>query len=81
MHLAQESHQQARDNFKDAAVQTIAEFCRDNKICRSMLYHLWKRGIGPRVIKIGRKNLISAEAAEQWRREREQATPNSGGVL
>jgi len=58
-----------------AQTMTLAEFCRDHKLCRASLYKLWHKGIGPRVIKIGRKNLITVEAAEQWRREREQSMP------
>lgn len=39
-----------------------------------MLYKLFAEGTGPRLIKIGTKNLISAEAAADWRRAREAAT-------
>ena len=57
------------------AAYTIAEFCEAYRISRSMLYKLFAEGTGPRLIKIGTKNLISAEAAADWRREREAATP------
>ena len=55
-------------------VYTIAEFCAAHKLSRSKLYQLWRSGIGPRSIKIGSKNLITAEAACAWRRELEAAT-------
>ena len=55
-------------------VYTIAEFCSAHKISRSKLYQLWRSGIGPRAIKIGSKNLITAEAACAWRRQLEAAT-------
>jgi hypothetical protein len=49
-------------------VYTVAEFCSAHKISRSKLYELWRSGIGPRSIKLGSKNLITAEAACEWRR-------------
>ena len=54
-----------------AAAQSISQFCADHAICRSTLYELWARGEGPRKMCVGRKILISAEAAADWRRERE----------
>ena len=58
----------------ERAAFTIQEFCEAHRISRSMLYKLFAEGIGPRLIKIGTKNLISAEAAADWRRAREAAT-------
>ena len=52
---------------------SIAAFCTDNSISRSTLYELWARGEGPRKMSVGRKVLISADAAADWRREREAA--------
>jgi hypothetical protein len=54
-------------------VFTVAEFCSAHKISRSKLYQLWHSGIGPRSIKIGSKNLITADAACEWRRQLEAA--------
>lgn len=54
-------------------VYTVAEFCSAHKISRSKLYQLWRSGMGPRTIKIGSKNLITAEAANAWRRQLETA--------
>jgi predicted DNA-binding transcriptional regulator AlpA len=53
-----------------AAVQSVNEFCNDNGICRATLYVLWERGEGPRKMRVGRKILIRAEDAEDWRRAR-----------
>ncbi len=53
---------------------TVAEFCSAHRISRSKLYQLWRSGIGPRSIKVGSKNLITAEAASEWRRQLEAAT-------
>jgi predicted DNA-binding transcriptional regulator AlpA len=55
-------------------VFTVAEFCCAHKISRSKLYQLWHSGTGPRSIKIGSKNLITAEAASAWRRQLDAGT-------
>jgi hypothetical protein len=34
-------------------------------------YNLLKRGDGPAIMKVGRRTLISAEAAAEWRRRME----------
>lgn len=46
---------------------SIDEFCRLHNIGRTTFYNLLKNGIAPDVMKIGRKTLISVEAAEKWR--------------
>lgn len=56
------------------AAYSVDAFCRVHSICRATLYNLWDRGEGPRFMKLGKRRLISAEAAESWRREREEAT-------
>jgi hypothetical protein len=55
-------------------VYTVTEFCVAHKISRSKLYQLWRSGMGPRAVKIGSKNLITAEAACEWRRQLQPAT-------
>jgi hypothetical protein len=57
-------------------VYTVAEFCAAHKVSRSKLYEQ-RSGIGPRAIKIGSKNLITAEAACEWRRQLEASGRNS----
>lgn len=52
---------------------SIQKFCEAHAISRSMLFQLWKAGQGPAVMKIGRRTLISREAAEAWRRQMEQS--------
>lgn len=51
---------------------TVAEFCEEHRISKGMLYKLWDDGKGPRRMKIGRKVLISAEAAAEWRKQLEE---------
>jgi hypothetical protein len=55
----------------DRAAFTVDEFCSAHRISRSKLYQMWNAGIGPRIMRIGTKVLITIEAAEAWRRERE----------
>jgi hypothetical protein len=54
-----------------AAAFTIAEFCRAHRISQSMYFKMRNLGLGPREMAVGRRTLISIEAAADWRRERE----------
>ncbi len=56
------------------AAFSVADFCREHGISRAFFYKLLLEGCGPRVMKVGRRTLISREAAEQWRRRMEGAT-------
>ena len=56
---------------------SIAQFCDSHHISRTHLHFLCKRGEGPRLMKLGRRVLISAEAAADWRRQIEQQTAAS----
>jgi hypothetical protein len=53
------------------AAYTIAEFCEAHRVSRSKLYQLWDAGVGPRIMRVGKKVIISSEAAADWRRARE----------
>lgn len=53
------------------AAQAVQEFCDDHSISRAFLYELWAAGKGPRKMMVGRKILISAEAAAEWRKSLE----------
>ena len=56
------------------ATYSVADFCREHGISRGLFYRLLREGRGPRVIKAGRRTLVSREAAEEWRRRMESAT-------
>lgn len=56
------------------ATATIPQFCDAHNISRTHLYELIKQGKGPRLMKVGRRTLISTEAAADWRRDMEAAT-------
>ena len=54
---------------------TIAQFCADHgNISKSFFYKLVNEGKGPRLMKVGRRTLISAEAAADWRAQMEAQT-------
>jgi hypothetical protein len=55
---------------------SIAEFCSTHRISRAHLYNLLKRGQGPTVMKVGKRTLISHEAAAAWRRSMEVPAAN-----
>lgn len=61
------------------AAYTIAEFCDAHRISRTHLHNMTKAGRGPRVMKVGRRVLITPEAAADWRRllEQEAASPST----
>ena len=61
----------------DALAFSIPEFCRRHGISRAHFYNLSKSGDSPAVMRVGRRTLISAEAAAEWRRRMEQAAPDA----
>ena len=54
---------------------SIQELCRRNGFGPGLSFKIARDGRRPRVMRVGRRTLISREAAEQWRREREAASP------
>jgi hypothetical protein len=55
----------------DADAYSIDEFCERNGISRAFFTKLRSQGLGPRVMKVGTRVLISKEAAAEWRKDRE----------
>ncbi len=53
---------------------TVDEFCAASGIPRSTFYMLVKAGKGPRLMRAGRRTLISAQAAADWHRHMEAST-------
>jgi predicted DNA-binding transcriptional regulator AlpA len=51
---------------------SIPSFCRAHGISRATFYNLLKRGEGPIVMKVGKRTLVSDEAAAAWRRRMEK---------
>jgi hypothetical protein len=54
---------------------SVAEFCDAHCISRALFYLLQARGDGPRIMKAGKRTLISVDAAQEWceRMERKAA--------
>jgi hypothetical protein len=46
---------------------SIDDFCRAHGICKRTFHYLQARGVGPETLQIGRRRLISEEAAKAWR--------------
>ena len=53
------------------AAYSVMEFCRAYGLGRSTFYRLQSAGHAPRIMAIGRRRLITREAADEWRREME----------
>ena len=53
------------------AAFTVSEFCEAHRISQAKYYEMKKEGWGPIEMEVGRRRLISYEAAAEWRRERE----------
>jgi predicted DNA-binding transcriptional regulator AlpA len=51
--------------------QSVDSFCESNGISRSFFYKLHREGHAPRIMKVGRRTLISADAAVEWRKSME----------
>lgn len=51
----------------------VRTFCAVHKISRSFFYKLLAEGRGPRLLKLGKRTLVSAEAAAEWRARMEKA--------
>jgi len=53
---------------------SIPEFCEAHGISEGFFHKLMKQGAGPRVMKVGRRTLITSEAAAEWRAKLQAAT-------
>ncbi len=56
---------------------TVEEFCDDHHISKSFFYKIAAEGKGPKMMHVGRRRLITAEAAAEWRRAMESATASA----
>jgi len=53
---------------------SIRTFCAAHHISEAMFFKLREMGIGPDVMQVGRRVLITFEAAARWRAQREVTT-------
>ena len=51
---------------------SVEKFCEMHSISRSLFYKAMKEGWAPRTMVVGRRRLISAEAAKEWREKMEE---------
>jgi hypothetical protein len=56
------------------ALFSIASFCAAHGISQAFYFELRKQGLGPDLMKVGRRVFITHESAARWRIEREAAT-------
>jgi hypothetical protein len=50
---------------------SIQQFCNTHSISRAKFYLLLKEGLAPKLMCVGRRRLISVEAAAEWRKKME----------
>jgi hypothetical protein len=73
MPRAQSTKKTAAPDPIGRAAETIAEFCRSRGFSQAMYFKMKAAGEGPDEMMIGRRRVISAEAATAWRKAREKA--------
>lgn len=56
---------------------TITQFCMDHMVSRSGYYNLRAQGLAPDEMHLGRKVLITNEAAAEWRLRMTELTANA----
>jgi|SRR5215472_5252725 len=61
-------------NRKPGDAHTRPSFCASNAISESLYFKLKRRGKGPREIELDGRIIITPEAEQDWRREREAET-------
>jgi hypothetical protein len=61
----------------ELAAFSVFGFCIAHGLSRSTFYKALRSGEGPRLMKCGRRTLISIEAAQRWRRARERVAAGS----
>lgn len=70
---------QPKPTAPESLAYTVATFCAARHISRGSFYNLLREGKGPRLMRIGTKPLISAEAAADWRKQMEADTAREAG--
>ena len=59
--------------MRRSGASSVDQFCADHCLSRRTYYNMRNEGIGPEEMKVGRRVLISDEAAARWRAAREAA--------
>jgi hypothetical protein len=60
---------------------SVQGFCKamGASFSKSTLYGLWKRGRGPRFVRVGKRVVITREARAEWLRQLEAEQQTAGG--
>jgi hypothetical protein len=53
---------------------SVDEFCSTHRISRALFYLLQRAGSGPRLMRVGRRTLVTVDAAAEWRKRMERST-------
>ena len=53
---------------------TVAQLCARNQISRVHFYELRKHGRGPKIMKMGRRTLITLQSESDWHAQMEAAS-------
>jgi hypothetical protein len=61
------------DAYPEADAYNIRAFCKRHDISEQFYWKLHAAGLGPAIMKVGARTLISREAAAAWRAERTAA--------
>ena len=61
----------------ELAAFSVFGFCLAHGLSRRLFYYMLQAGDGPRLMRCGRRTLISVEAARRWRRARERVAAAS----
>lgn len=65
-------------NLNENLAFSINEFCKLHSISRAKFYLMINAGEAPQIMQVGRRRLISREAAQKWRQQMEQQTEKNG---
>jgi hypothetical protein len=60
-------------DVEEQAVYNIKQFIKAHNISYGKFYDLCRRGLGPKLMKVGTRRLISVEEAARWREARAKA--------
>jgi hypothetical protein len=53
---------------------SVDQFCASHSIGRDLFYALMRVGKGPQCMQLGRRRIITTEAAQRWQAQREAET-------
>jgi predicted DNA-binding transcriptional regulator AlpA len=67
-----------RETNPETRAYSIDQFCRAYGVGRDMYYAMLKNGTAPQCMTIGKRRLISLDAAARWQEAREAETAKRG---